>query len=85
MSQSILIIGGMGPQASLELHRRIIQAATENGVVNGHEYPEIVHASLAINDFISSQETSSALSYINRALEQFYLWRRTDAVRNLGL
>ena len=38
MKQRIIIIGGMGPQASLELHRRMIQQALANGGLTDKEY-----------------------------------------------
>ncbi|MEO8105330.1 MAG: amino acid racemase [Candidatus Saccharibacteria bacterium] len=72
MNQQILIIGGMGPQASIELHRRIIAAAADQGAVNGDDFPEIIHASLPIRDFINAEELAPAAATINRALERFW-------------
>ena len=46
MKQRIIIIGGMGPQASLELHQRIIRRASANGARDGTDFPHIVHLSL---------------------------------------
>ena len=64
-----IIIGGMGPQASLELHKRILEKsrAHHNGASN--EYPEIFHQSLSIKDFISSKKHElAAIKSINDAL-----------------
>ena len=55
MKQRIIIIGGMGPQASLELHRRIIQQALANGAKDGTDFPHIVHLSLPVPDFIANE------------------------------
>ena len=40
MKQRIIIIGGMGPQASLELHRRMIQQALADGAKDGTDFPQ---------------------------------------------
>ena len=55
MKQRIIIIGGMGPQASLELHRRIIQQVLANGAKDGTDFPYIVHLSLPVPDFIANE------------------------------
>lgn len=69
--QRIIIIGGMGPQASLELHRRIIEHAVRHGAINGPDFPHIVHLSLPIDDFISNQaKAADALEQIVTALMQ---------------
>lgn len=76
MESSITIIGGMGPQASLDLHRRLLDRAILLGSQSGGELPEIRHLSLPIDDFISDQsKTSAALELISRSLERLYLWR----------
>lgn len=54
MKQRIIIIGGMGPQASLELHRRMIQQALADGAKDGTDFPHIVHLSLPVPDFIAN-------------------------------
>lgn len=73
MNKRILIIGGMGPQASLKLHQHIINRAVENGAIHGSDFPEIIHISLPVDDFISdSNKTSKALSLIKRRL--YCLW-----------
>jgi aspartate racemase len=76
----IVIIGGMGPQASLELHSRILQAASRNGAKNGSEFPFIVHVSLPIDDFIAQQgKTKQALKMIVKEMKQIGL-RGDDSV-----
>lgn len=77
-TKRIIIIGGMGPQASVELHRRIIAEAARRGAKGGADFPEIVHLSLPIDDFISDKrKTVQALRQIRGALECFYpyFWR----------
>lgn len=63
MKQRIIIIGGMGPQASLELHRRMIQQVLADGAKDGTDFPYIVHLSLPVSDFIANE------SRRNEALE----------------
>ena len=76
MKSRITIIGGMGPQASLDLHHRLLERAVILGARSGGEFPEIRHLSLPIDDFISDQsKTSAALELISRSLERLYLWR----------
>jgi len=74
--KDIVIIGGMGPQASLELHRRILDKAADNGAKNGQDFPLIRHLSLPIEDFISSPNLKTkALEAIKDALDGLYNWR----------
>ncbi|HEV7453792.1 MAG TPA: amino acid racemase [Candidatus Saccharimonadales bacterium] len=44
----------MGPQASARLHTLILQHSRTQHSGEGHEYPFIVHFSLPVRDFISS-------------------------------
>jgi len=77
MNNRITIIGGMGPQASLELHRRILARAADLGATNGGDFPEITHISLPIDDFISdSSKTVQAIDTIEAAMRRLYLWRQ---------
>jgi len=70
MKQRIIIIGGMGPQASLELHRRMIQQALANGAKDGTDFPHIVHLSLPVPDFIANESRrSEALEIIINELK----------------
>lgn len=76
----IIIIGGMGPQASLELHRRIIAKASENGARNGNDFPHIVHFSLPVEDFISDRsKTAEALEFMLQELKDFR-FRKSDMI-----
>lgn len=76
MEKRIIIIGGMGPQASVELHRRIIAHACKLGARNGNDFPEIAHISLPIDDFIADKsKTKQALIQIQSALECLYPWQ----------
>lgn len=70
MKQRIIIIGGMGPQASLELHRRMIQQALADGAKDGTDFPYIVHLSLPVPDFIANESRrSEALEIIINELK----------------
>lgn len=70
MKQRIIIIGGMGPQASLELHRRMIQQALTDGAKDGTDFPHIVHLSLPVPDFIANESRrSEALEIIINELK----------------
>ena len=70
MKQRIIVIGGMGPQASLELHRRTIQQALANGAKDGADFPYIVHVSLPVLDFIANESRrSEALEIIINELK----------------
>ncbi len=74
MKKNILIIGGMGPQASLLLHERILDKAAQLGAVNGADFPAITHLSLPIDDFISDQtKAPKALRMIKERL--YCLWQ----------
>lgn len=75
MKKSILIIGGMGPQASLLLHERIIKRAIKNGAKDNEDFPVITHLSIPVPDFIGADSTQR-----QRALETLLsylccLWR----------
>ena len=70
MKQRMIIIGGMGPQASLELHRRIIRRASANDARDGTDFPYIVHLSLPVPDFIANESRrSKALEIIINELK----------------
>ena len=70
MKQRMIIIGGMGPQASLELHQRIIRRASANGARDGTDFPYIVHLSLPVPDFIANESRrSEALEIIINELK----------------
>lgn len=69
----IIIIGGMGPQASLDLHKRIIAGAAKRGAQDNNEYPTILHISIPVDDFITEQETQDALALLKYNLEKIEL------------
>ena len=56
MKKHILIIGGMGPQASIHAHKRLIETF-QNKYPNSDnsDYPRITHLSLNVEDFISDE------------------------------
>lgn len=80
MKTRIVIIGGMGPQANIELHRRIIKKAATLGARNGDDFPEVMNISIPIADFISSQATlMQARDEVIRRLERLYpRWRQNS-------
>ncbi len=74
----------MGPQASLLLHKRILDKAAELGAINGADFPAITHLSLPIGDFISDvSKMTVALPLIKRRLR--YLWRAAVYARSGGM
>ncbi len=77
----IIIIGGMGPQASLELHKRIITRAAANGARNGSDFPHIVHLSLPIDDFIAdTTKLAPAFEQIAKTLRQLQITQQDTVV-----
>lgn len=53
----IVILGGMGPQASSKLYRTLIdKASCQYGVTENEDYPHIIVQSLPVPDFISSRK-----------------------------
>ena len=72
--KNILIIGGMGPQASVKLHQHILSSAVERGANEAADFPAITHLSLPFEDFIAEPgKKDAALDLIRRRL--YYLWR----------
>ena len=52
----IVILGGMGPQASSNFYKLLIDKSTKDyHVVNNDDYPNIILQSLAVPDFISDR------------------------------
>lgn len=82
MSKNVLIIGGMGPQASLELHIRIIERATANGAQHGEDFPAITHISIPVPDKLmkSTDDKSVALRVIKAHLQPIRQMRFTRTV-----
>ena len=61
MVRGVYVLGGMGPQASLELYSTVIKGANElYKAHNNDDYPEIVIHSIPVPDFISSQSKQQA-------------------------
>lgn len=76
MSKHIVIIGGMGPQASLKLHKLILDEAAKAGAEHAHEYPQISHLSVPFPDFISnSRRAKAAQDLLAKTAERVYLWQ----------
>lgn len=74
MKKRILIIGGMGPQASLTLHQKLIETAVRQGAESGADFPAITHVSIPVPEFIESRPKSAgALEVIKEHL--YCLWR----------
>lgn len=72
MKKHILIIGGMGPQASIHAHKRLIETF-QNKYPNSDnsDYPRITHLSLNVEDFISDEtKKEEAKDYILECLEE---------------
>ena len=70
MRSPIIILGGMGPQASVSLHSLIIEKSSpyHDGILE--RYPDIIHASIAVPDFTDSEEAyQEAIGVIRRACE----------------
>lgn len=60
---AIVILGGMGPEASAKMLEVMISMATrEFGAKNGQDFPEIIVDSVPIPDFISSKKSIALAS-----------------------
>lgn len=67
MRKPIVIIGGMGPQASLRFHELLIEKSAKHHDGQGDEFPFIVHFSLPVDDFISDEsKKAAAISLLNQ-------------------
>lgn len=60
MRKPIVILGGMGPQASLRLHELLVQKSQTYHTGANDAYPYIVHISLPTPDFISDEAQKPA-------------------------
>src|SRR5690349_21717498 len=70
----ILIIGGMGPQASVYAHGLVIKEAAAAGADDNDSYPRITHLSINVKDFISQPTyRNEARDYILRCLNEIDL------------
>lgn len=72
--KKILIIGGMGPQASLTLHQKLIESAIKHGVCSGQDFPAITHVSIPVPEFV---DTNSGKSRALRVIKEhlYCLWQ----------
>lgn len=56
-NKPLVILGGMGPQASVFMHKTLIDlAVSEFQVVNNHDFPHIIIESIPVPDFISNEK-----------------------------
>jgi len=83
VKNKIIIIGGIGPQASLELHQRLIDTAVARGAKDGSDFPNIVHLSIPIPDFIDGIGFAKALEMIKASLDCLYPWQRRSVYTGL--
>lgn len=66
MKKPIIIIGGMGPQASVELHKLIVSKASLQ-TTGQDKFPDIMHASMSVTDFIADErEVDAAVAKIRQ-------------------
>lgn len=74
MKSPIVIIGGMGPQASLRFHDLLIEKSRQYHNGDGDQFPHIVHFSLPVVEFLGNQEKmTQAICQLNqhtRVIEQ---------------
>lgn len=77
----ILILGGMGPQASVYAHSLLLKVVAQQNInPSNEEYPRITHLSLNVKDFITDPERKDeALEYINQSLSEVNTSTVTDA------
>ncbi len=69
--RNIVILGGMGPQASVHLHDAILKVSRQHHSGAPDEYPSIVHISMRIPDFISNKSNESdAIDIVNKAVQK---------------
>lgn len=73
MANKVIIIGGMGPQASLYFHSLVINNAAANSAKNNADYPEVVHFSIPVQDFINTNDSLPALKMINNSLSNIHV------------
>ncbi len=75
MANKIVIIGGMGPQASLYFHKLIIDNAAKSGANDNADYPEVIHFSIPVKDFINADDSQPALDMIKSSLSNISVCR----------
>lgn len=75
---AIGILGGMGPSASVYMHSLLLElSAREFGAFEADEFPEIIHDSIPISDFISDAK--------RKRLAFLMLSKRVKILGSLGL
>ncbi len=67
MHDQLIILGGMGPQASVRLHEILLEQSRQFHDGTPDAYPAILHASMQIPDFIASKERIQDAVQIIRA------------------
>jgi len=67
MRNPIVILGGMGPQASLRFHQLLIEKSGAH-TSDGDGFPHIVHFSLPVADFIHDEHAKQAAIYTLQGL-----------------
>lgn len=81
MKNHHVILGGMGPQASLQLHKLLLEQDRE-ALRGPEDYPFILHASMPIPDFISDGgRTDDAVRLIQDTCSQLPL----DGAASVGI
>lgn len=63
----IVVIGGMGPQASVSLYEKLVSQAANRGATDNEDFPHIIIQSLAMPDFISNQDRQAESIALLRA------------------
>ncbi len=69
--RTILIIGGMGPSASLHVHSKLIDSISLNRDLSNSDYPNIIHLSINAPDFIDGNILSAkrTLDYVKQKID----------------
>lgn len=60
----------MGPQASLYFHKLLIDYFAKHGAKSNSDYPEIIHISIPVPDFINSEDSSGAEQMLDDVLSK---------------
>lgn len=81
--KAICILGGMGPQASVYMHKLLIDlSARDFGAKKGDDFPEIIIFSIPVPDFISNTKNKSiALSMLKKRVGKI----NQLSVSNIGI
>lgn len=80
MDNPMIILGGMGPQASHRLHQLLLEKSLQFHSGQPHEFPGILHASMPVPDFIaSSDKYETAVGLVASTCEQLPL-RQAGAI-----